>query len=987
MAERKRELARESFSMNFHQHEQELKTIIKGEVLFDPINKALFSTAACIFRIVPMGVISPKSQEDVIGLVRYAIEHGIPITPRAGGSSLAGQSIGEGIVIDFKRYMDNILGLNINEKWVKVQPGVIYANLNRYLKPHGFFFPPNPSSGNFCCLGGMAGTNGAGPHTLKYGSTKDYVSSIQLVTGKGDCVTIKPMDITQEGAAYSNTAEEILYHSVWKLLSTQKQALTGKKHLYNKNSCGYNVWEVFKDNIVPTRGGLPLRGPLVCDIFDLTRLITGSEGTLGVITDLTLNIAPLPKSKGAALLYFDSWANLGEAVSEIVNLGACAAEVMDKTFLSLVRKGAPHLSHLWPEEAEAVLLIEFEGENDSQTEDLLRSAASSIVEKMQLANGVKYAKTAAEQEDVWNLRKAAYPLLYKADPNKKPMNFIDDAALPLDKLNIYLERLRQLFAKYELDAVIYGHAGNGNLHVNPLMNPNDPKFERTLQGVADEGFSIAMELGGTITGEHGDGILRAPYVKRQYPQHYSLFKDIKSIFDPKGIMNPGKIITDNYAFPLKQLRYKRNFTPTRTIFDNENLRTEIEKCHGCGSCRSYCPVAQHVPKEDATARAKASLLKAALHGEIPAGDLSSSEAKAIADLCYNCKRCLTQCPTAVDIPRLATKIKEMYVETHGQSFTNWLLGNSQFLFTIGNKFPLIANFLAKNSFSRQIMEWLTGIDKRRILPIFSNPVSLKKELLKIFGQNGKPLSNITNKKIIYFPGCFAQNLDSKGEGLATLQVLKANGIDVIIPDKLACCGVAKISLGSGRDVLHDIRHNVEILSHYVALGYPIITSSPSCGLAIKKEWYEYLPEPQVAQIASNCFDLMEYLNLLDKKGELNTNFQKVKTTLAYHNPCHAAAQGLTVEPIAFLKRIPGVNLVEIEDGCSGMAGTFGMKQANFDLSMKIGQELFDKIKSSGVSLVATGCGSCNLQIKQGTNANVTHPAVIIAQAYGFTPSK
>lgn len=990
--------------MEHSKHEAELKSFIKGDVNFDPLHRSLFSTAACIFRIFPLGVVAPKSTQDVLNLIRYAINHQIPVTPRAGGSSLSGQAVGNGIIIDFKKYMCNILELNLNESWVRVEPGLIYSHLNSYLKPYGYFFPPDPSSGNFCCLGGMIGNNGAGPHTLKYGSTKDHIVSLNMVTGTGHELKIKPMDLTQEGASYSSREEESLYHGVWNLLNPYKSKLDTVKTRYNKNSCGYNVREVFRDGI-----------------FDLTRLIAGSEGTLGALTEVTLKIQPVPKAKSSCLLYFSSWGALSEAVSKTVELGASAAEVMDKTFLALVRTGAPHMTHLWPAEAEAVLLLEFEGDSEKEAEERINHAVSLIVEKANLCSGAKYAQSLSEQEELWELRKAAYPLLYKADNYKKPMNFIDDAALPLDQLNAYLDGLRKLFEKYDVEAVIYGHAGNGNLHVNPLMDPRDPKFEETLLVLADTGFELAMELGGTITGEHGDGILRAPYVKHQYQESYGLFKEIKSFFDPKRILNPGKIIGEDLKLPVKHLRYKFNYQQTRTVFDTAAIQTELEKCHGCGTCRNYCPVAQHIPMEEATARAKANLLMASLKGDIPIGDLSADYAKDTADLCYNCKRCLTHCPTSVDIPKLATKLKELYVETHGQNFTNWLLGNSRTLFALSSYFSPLINFLLKNSIVRQVMEWLTGIDKRRILPKFHRPVKLTKNYApnqdnKI---NNKDATNNINKdntdinhtdtdniniddinkgknilkksKVIYFPGCFANYVDPIMEGRATIHVLEANGFEVIVPEKhtsgngknLLCCGIGKMSLGSGKEVINAIRHNVEILAPLTLKGYPIITSSPSCGLALKKEWYEYLPEPRVKKVASRTYDILEFLIILNQKGELNTKFKKLDLTIAYHNPCHLSAQGISREAISLLKEIPGIIIKEIEDGCSGMGGTFGMKKKNFELSMEIGEHLFNQINKAEIPNVVTGCGSCNLQIQQGTNTKVLHPAYILAQAYGF----
>lgn len=1011
--------------MNRELIERDLKSFVKGDVKFDPLSRALFSTAACIFRIPPLGVVAPRDTEDVQHLLQYCAAHGIPVTPRGGGSSLAGQGVGHGIIIDLRKYMHNLLEVNPRERWARVQPGLIYGSLNQGILPHRLVFPPDPSSGAFCTVGGMIGTNAAGAHTLEYGATKDHLRSALMVTANGDLLTLSPAPLEKlpdlpekERALYTAMVRILGGSSAPRDADADKEASEGQSlpggqvpsspHFplrgVTKNSCGYNIWDPLRDGVL---NPLPL--------------IAGSEGTLGIVTEATVNLVPLPEERGCALLYFSHWETIGEAVSKLARLGASAAEVMDRTFLNLVKEGRPDLRHLWPEEAEGVVLVEYEGETKEEVREKLKRAEDLCLAQRAgtppLADGIRYALEPKEQVEVWNLRKAAYPLLYRSSETRKPMNFIDDAALPLEKLADYLHGLRRVFAKFSLEAVIYGHAGNGNLHVNPMMNPYEKGFMDLLQHVGDEGFDLAISLGGTISGEHGDGIVRAPYVKKQFSDVYRIFEEIKRRFDPQNILNPGKILSEEDHLPVTQLRYQeepeirtRVRVKTSTTIDNPAWIKEIEKCHGCSMCRAYCPVAEEVAREEATARAKANMLTGILNGEVPLQALTARETKEVADLCYNCKRCLNQCPTGVDIPGLALEVKRLYVKTHGQTLTNVILGNSQKAFFFAALFAPLSNWLLKNPFFRLLMELATGIDRRRIFPPFSRPAKLRTarsqpveaapsrsdlaspppEVSLPGASPGAsevrrdaitPLSEPAGGKVVYFPGCFAWYLDPGGEGQATIDVLEANGIHVRIPPHLSCCGVAKISLGSADEVLDDARKNVKILSSYVRKGYEVVTSAASCGLTLREEYPKLLQSEDSRLVSSHTCDVTVYLMRLHSEGKLNTKFGPLPFSIGYHSPCHAEAQGIQREPLTLLRLIPQLEVREIQDHCSGMAGTFGFKKENFDLSMRIGEHLFKEIRKTRVSYVATGCGTCNIQVRQGTGVHVLHPVKILRDAY------
>lgn len=943
------------------QIQKDLKQFIKGDVRFDDVTRTLFATAACIYRIRPLGVVSPRDAEDVVRLVRYCHEERIPITGRGGGSSLAGQAVGEGLIIDFPRHMHSIVKIESEKNCVTTQPGIIFAELNKQLATHGKFFAPDPSSGDFCVVGGMLGTNAAGPHTLKYGTTKDHVLELSIVLHNGEFVTMK--HYARDSAEFEqllsrDTEEARIYKQIVQLIGPNRQIIADRTPNLSKNSCGYNLREVL------TNGSI-----------DLTKVIVGSEGTLGLVTEAVLHLEELPPVKGCALAYCDDWRKASEAVVEVNRLNPSACEVMDRTFVDIVRAAKPTLRHLLLQNTEALLLVEFEAGTHDELQSKVNTLTQQLKNQTQLAFEVLSAFEPAEQQQLWAVRKAALPILYKASPKRKPMNFIDDAAVEPIKLWNYIFGLREIFKRYRVEAVLYGHAGNGNIHVNPLMDPHSEEFVDQLKGMSDEAFNLAIKLGGTISAEHGDGILRAPYIRQQvHDDFYDLLVRTKRLFDPDEILNPGKIITHLTQIPTHNLRFTNDYVETRTFFDEPEWRVEIEKCHGCGACQNYCPVAKATHWEESSARAKANLLMALIRGEINPARLQTDQLKTVADLCFNCKLCLTECPTSVDVPKLAIAARSFYVEKHGMPLKNWVLGKAELTSTLGSILPGMTNFMNGNSLNRAILDATLGIDRRREMPIFTRPFKVGQGY--VTSREGMARRH----KVIYFPGCFARFNDTEGEAAATVAVLKRNDCEVIIPDQ-RCCSIALFTMGAGESARADVEFNVQTFLPLIEAGFVIVASAPSCGLAIKEDWGHLLKNDAARKIAANTYDIHQFLWKLYQEGKLNTRFGKLDYEMVYHNACHLKTQGVELEPIQLMRLVPGVTVKEIKDSCCGIAGTYGFKRENFDLSMEIGSLLFDEIKKTGVKTVTTSCGTCNIQVKQGTHLNVIHTMRLLKEAY------
>ncbi len=972
--------------------EHELKPLLQGEVRTDPIALALFSTAACIFRRKPLAVVSPKCEADVARTLAFAHARGIPVTARGGGSSLAGQALGPGIILDFAAHMNRVLEVDAERRVVRVEPGAIHSRVQKAVRGAGLRLGPDPSSGDFCTIGGNVGTNASGAHTLRHGSTKDHVLGLTTVLHDGSVVGMGTHAGAGGAGAGGGATWRALSGEVETILREGAPAFLPERPRANKNSCGYDLW------------GAWAPGDQVSSIgprFDPMRLIVGSEGTLGIVTEVTMRLVPKPKATAAALLYFASWEDATEAVLEARRLGASAIEAMDHTFLAFVRADRADLRPLIPERFDSSILVEFEGE----TAEEARSGIAAVEEWAAARRGkvldFRAARSAEEQATLWAVRKAALPLIYRASPVEKPMNFIDDTAVPAERLGDYVNGLRAMFAKHQTPFAIFGHAGNGNVHVMPLMDPHDGTFQARMAAMAEDAFELTWQLGGTITGEHGDGILRAPYLERQYPRAYEVMARVKRAMDPDGILNPGNVISDARTFPEGYSRYTNTYVATGTVFDEPDYRDMVEMCHGCGTCRDYCPVGSTTSLEPHTARAKAVLLMEMIRGELRPDSMTEKPFKEVMDSCFNCKLCLSECPSQVDIPGLAIAARKEFVEKHGMPLRNWVLGHADKIAAVAGVAPGVVNLAVGNPLERAAREKVGKVAGRLDLPRFRRPfgtgdAGAKRALALPLTQTATsaptahaharlgpmPHRDVPiTKRVAYFAGCFARFHDPQGEAEATVKVLEANGIEVVVPEQ-RCCGIALVTMGAERSIVADARRNLETLLPLVDRGFTVVASAPSCGLALIEDYPRVLGTEDARRLAAHTIDIHQYLWQLHERGELRTDFKEVPISVVYHNACHSVALGITEEPIRLLKLIPGVEVRPIEDSCCGIAGTYGMKSENYERAQDIGAPLLKELGRTKAEAILTGCGTCNIQIAHGAKREVVHTMAILRRAYG-----
>lgn len=961
-----------------------------------------------MYQIKPMGVVVPKDIEDVVETVRYCSERQIPITSRGAGTSLAGQAIGSGIILVFNKYFRSILEVNRDEKSARVQPGVVLNDLNRILNPSLRYstnpsfdhsntpsshvsiplqFGPDPSTGKQCVIGGMIGTNAAGPHTIKYGATKDNLLELKIVDADGE---IRNISRSSSGLDVERKVREIL--------SPHRNLIEDKFPKTSKNSSGYNLTEA-----------------LGADSVDLTKLICGSEGTLGIVVEAKLNVVRVPKERRNLIAYFPSYETCAIAAKDSLQFGPAAVEMLDKTFSNAALGIDPAIDEILKQDFSSIIIFEFE-EMETGLADERIAGLSEYLRNHDLSRRQILPADSNEAARLWRVRKEASAIFYKIEKPGKKTSFVEDVAVPVEKLPAYLEGARRIFNEHGIRFALYGHAGNGNTHAILLIDQRNKEHLRLIDPIADEIYSLAISLGGTLSGEHGDGLLRTPFLSKLYGEEiYSLFKKVKDAFDPRGILNPGKIVGEQNVSVNHDLRYGENYkrVGTASSLDSEKLSHEIERCHGCGVCLSYCPTAIATSDERAAPRAKGNLLRAIIDGRMPADYLSKKEFKEVLDYCFNCKLCLTECPTQIDIPGIVIEAKTIFFEKSEKTRQDKFVDRLPTLSAAASVSPIISSLASGLNIFRNPLEKFFGIDSRRQLPLFHKP------LYKRFGINRNPpqisrpskpttvsfpharsgnpppgsqdsqlhrsgmtIGGGSQRKAIYFSGCFANFNDVSGEGLATIEVLRRNRIDVRILDSLRCCGIARITTGSKNDVIPDAEWNVEQLKKYVDQDFDIVFSAPSCGLAIKEDYPELLQSEAARTVAARSFELSDYLWRLYEEGKLNTEFGPVKKRVTYHNPCHSIPLGVRKQPVELMRIIPELDVVELdEDTCCGMAGTFGLKRQFYDLSMKAGSNLFEQIKEAEVDSVITTCGTCNIQISQGANTKVEHLAKILLESY------
>lgn len=914
----------------------------REKVLADFPTLTAYAIDAGIYKITPKAVVLVKQAGDLETVLEYARTHHIPLTARSGGTNLTGNAIGEGIILEFSGY-NRVLELNRKERWVRVQPGIIYAELNQYLEPFGLMFAPDPSSGDMCKIGGMLGNNAAGPHTLKYGATKDNVLAMEVFLSDGRKITARSYQL-QEPALQRLIAECPTIQWLMDLTRQNKDLIQSKKLRVTKNSSGYNLFDL--------ADGLD-RGRL-----DLAKLFVGSEGTLGLTVESTLKLVPKPERKATVLIYFAHLEDVGDAVNEFLALQPSALEMMDTSAIDMVGRSKYGI----PQDARALLLVECDEE---PIEDRL-GRIEKLCQEYRLCGEIRVAQEKEQQAALWAARKAIYPALYRFDQKKRPINFADDVVVPAHRLSELIQYLDRYFKDLGVPVAIYGHIGNGNAHINPLLDLNNPAdVDRMVRASKEIHETVIRHFEGSICGEHGDGRVRKEFVRGLFGDDlYRLFQETKRLFDPEGILNPGVKI---------EVSDGRDVSSFTAHLDHERF---TKLCATCAKCNSVCPAYDVSCEETNSARGWFHILTAP--------DYSYEKAGRVVEACLNCKSCRVVCPAGIDVSEEILKKRAEHPNSLAAGIF-WLQDQRVLFEALLSLLGLTQPFWDR-PMGRALLEHLG----RPILKLLSPTAEIPREMIlpRIAIRNlRKRYAHLTEEKgvqfgsktVAYFHGC-AANYFMDGVGDAVIQLLQHVGMNVVLP-RQKCSGTPIETYGLSDQVKSNARFNLESLLRYDT----VITGCASCTLMLKdySRIFEGEQREKADMLASRVLHITEFLtrrvDLRIPDPEPRPDPEEIVT---YHSSCHLRAAGVTREPRDLLKRIPGAKFREMQDAdrCAGGAGTFMVK--NYDLSKQVFERKRKAIVATRADVVATSCPACMLQLNNGLRGKVKvkHVAQLLVEA-------
>jgi FAD/FMN-containing dehydrogenase/Fe-S oxidoreductase len=952
----------------------------RAEVYFDRPMRGLYATDASLYQIEPLGVVVPRTTSDVIAAVSIAAEEHIAILPRGAATSLSGQTVGAAIVIDFSKYLNRIGVVDRDKMSVRVEPGVVLDQLNAHLKPLGLMFGPDVSTSDRATLGGMVGNNSAGARSLRYGKTVDHVHAVEVVLSDGRCGPLGPLESHQleELCKRADRFGEI-HRAVRSTVFANEQAIRARFPRILRRVSGYNL-----DELVP---GLAVRPAGWVDEtwkFNLAKLIVGSEGTLAVVNAAELKLVPIPKTQGLVVLSFASIPAALERVNEIVETGPVAVEMLDRMILDLAAQN-PHFSqylNFATGRPAAVLAAQFYA--DSPTD--LAARVDEVRRKFDGKPGVIEVRSrleAAEKDDFWKVRKTGFALLMGMSGDAKPIAFVEDTAVDPGRLPEFYERFRQIVEQHGVTAACYGHADVACLHIRPIINVKTHEGVEAVRSIAREVCDLVIEFGGSMSGEHGDGLARSLWNRKLFgPEVYVAFEAIKRAFDPENRLNPGKVVGS--ADPADSLRIGPEYRaqePVHTALDFSNqggFARAVETCSGIGACRktssgTMCPSYMVTRDELHTTRGRANLLRLAMSGGLRFHDglFDDQTLQESLDLCLQCKACKSECPSKVDMAKLKSEV--LYQHYHGQTrpIGDLLLGHIYRLNPIGSATAPLTNAILRNPAFRWLMEKIVGIDRRRVLPSFA-----RDHLRRWFGTRKPRLETGEKGTVVLLDDCFT-TYNNPEVGVAAVRVLEASGYRVELAG-LECCGRPAISKGMLDRAVQLAEANVKRLLPYARAGIPILGCEPSCLVTLLDEYREFRLGTAAEEVAAAARLVDAFVG--DRSMVPDLMLKSKAASVILHGHCHQKALLGTSGTVAALRRVPELEVRELDSGCCGMAGSFGYERGHYDLSVALASRvLLPAIKADpNAQLIAPGF-SCRSQVRSLAGIEARHPIEVLAE--------
>jgi len=958
-----------------------LYNLLTCKVYTDLAKRTLYATDASDYKEMPLAVVFPENQNDIIELIKFTRQNNLSLIPRGGGTSLAGQVVGKGIVVDVSKHLNNIIEINETEKTVKVQPGVVLTELNRILVNKKLFFGPETSSGNRVTIGGMVGNNATGSHSLFYGDTRSKLKSVKAVLSDGNTAEFGEISKTDfiEKLKLQNVEGDI-YRKFNEILSSENNKKTITDNFPNANvkrrNTGYAL-DFLIDNEIFGNSSNKL---------NVAKLLAGSEGTLAFLTEITLILDPIPpKHVCLVCVHFGKLQDAFRANLVALKYKPVAVELMDKTILVLTKDNIEQRKNRYfvEGEPEAILIVEFVGENK---DEIIKTAQA--LEKEMRANNFGYSFPNIWDEDtkkVWNLRKAGLGVLSNVQGDARPVSLVEDTAVDVNVLPEYLDEFDQIMKKYGLSCVYHAHIGSGELHLRPLLNLKNSKDVELFRTIAYEVALLVKKYRGSLSGEHGDGRLRGEFIPLLFGEVvYNFFKQVKFAFDPQNIFNPGKIIDtppmntslryspDNKNPEIETIYY---FSKTKDFFK------AVEKCNGSGDCRksefaggTMCPSFQATQNEWNSTRARANTLREFISNSKKFDVFDYQEVYDILDTCLSCKACKSECPSNVDMTKLKAEFLNQFYQTHFIPLRSILVANFPKLNRVLSVAPKFSNFMMNSAFGK-IFSTSIGFAKQRSIPELQKPLS----------KQVKKLNLSQNTKIIYFLNDEFTNFNDSDIGFKAIVLLEKLGYKVVIP-KYIESGRTYLSKGLITKAKKIINKNILFLKDIITENTPLIGIEPSTILTFRDESLDLAEadlKPAAQQLAKNCFMIDEFIAKEIEVGKIKAEqFTNKSLKIKLHGHCYQKALCSTQPTIKMLSLPVNYKVEEIKSGCCGMAGSFGYEKEHYDLSMKVGElVLFPAVRNSDseTEIVAPGT-SCRHQIEHGTGKKAKHPIEILYEA-------
>ncbi len=980
----------------------ELSQAIAGEVRFDPYSRVLYSTDASNYRIEPLGVVIPRTRDDVQAVMEIAARHKAPVLARGGGSSLAGQAVGAAVVVDFSKYLRHVVEINADERWVRAEPGVVCDALNAALKPHGLMFAPDPASSNRATVGGMLANNAAGAHSVLFGMAADHVLAVDALLSEASPAHFSALDrAALEAKLTAPGREGEIYRGLTALTAQHEAAIRDGFPRTWRRASGYSLnylvsptshLQHFGYTVTRPAGWyLPEPYPLTQG-FNIAQLLVGSEGTLAVVTEAKLNVVPRPKMTALCVVHFDSVAEAAAATPTLLECRPSAVELIDALMINLTRSLPAYARLLTFVRGNpgAIMAVEFFGETESELVaqiETLEARVSQILFRGQgrgIEEAFVRAITPEAQANVWGVRKVGLGILQSMKGDARPLAFMEDVAVPVEKLGEYVRTVERLFKEYHVDAAYYAHASAGCLHIRPVVNLKTADGVARMRAISAAVIDVVTAMGGAMSGEHGDGLSRSTWNGKLFgPELYEAFRGVKRLFDPEGRLNPGKIVdapdlADNLRYGPT---YQTRDVGTHLSFAREGgLARAVEQCNGAAVCRkmdgTMCPSYMATREEEHSTRGRANALRAALAGRLPPGELTSERMRAVLDLCLECKACKAECPSGVDMAKIKYEFLAQYQTEHGVPLRSRLFGNIHGLSQIAQHVSPLANFALSSSPVRWLNERLLGIAHQRVLPHFAS-----QSFRDWFRTHPSPVGG-HRSSVVLFVDTFT-NFNHPEIGVAAVRVLEAAGYEVLLADH-GCCGRPMISKGLLDQARTAAARNVSVLADFAERGIPILGLEPSCLLTLRDETLDLLPDSSLARaqrVAEKAMLIEEFLSGLAERGELRLTWKPGPRRVLVHGHCYQKAI-MGMGPLLQMLRLPGWEVSEINSGCCGMAGSFGYEAEHYRLSQAIGEErLFPAVRAADAgSLIAASGMSCRHQIEAGTGRRPKHPIEWLAEA-------